>query len=153
MAVQSHRFDKRIAPHFFCATNTILGAGVDRISIMSLKQVYDKVTNCPLNDWVEKMNNQLRDYQIGYPSMEDVVRNYAFPLLSEYNEHIYSMKGKFTAEHRSPGEKERKEMAEIVAALLVKRQIKPEYDNEIPVLDDIINRLSELQVEKESKQR
>ena len=36
MAVQSHRFDKRIAPHFFCATNTILGAGVEIGSIQML---------------------------------------------------------------------------------------------------------------------
>ena len=40
MAVQSHRFDKRIAPHFFCATNTILGAGVDTSKNMKFYQIH-----------------------------------------------------------------------------------------------------------------
>lgn len=122
------------------------------MSTMSLKQVYERVTGCPLNDWVDILNDKLNDYQIGSPSMEEVVRNYAFPVLYDYNERVHSMKGNFTEDHRVPGDKERREMSEIVVALLIKRQIISEYDLELPILDEVYNRLSELQNEKESKQ-
>lgn len=108
-----------------------------------LMQLKEQVFNSPSKDWAKKLQEKLKDSPVGAPPMDVVIREYSVDLLFEYNEQYYSRMGQFTPDHRSPGEKEIKHFSEIIAAVLVERQIVSEFDNHKKLLEDIYSMLKE----------